>query len=524
LSDASTNVWPSNEYLYVIISEPPLFVGGVNTTLICLFPPVAEEIVGTLGTVQVVAETRFELDESPTLFVARNKTLYSVLFVRPVTTMGETVVSAFINAPPFKEYLYVVIAVPPSLLGGVNDILSCLFVAVTDVIVGALGTTRVVVETTLEPDESPIIFVARSKTLYSVLSLSPVTTMGDVVDDASINACPFNEYLYVVIAVPPLFAGGVNAILICLTPPVTDEIVGASGISNVVAETTEELDESPTTVVARSNTLYSVLLVSPVTIIGEVVVNALTNAAPFNEYLYVVIDEPPLFMGGVNDILICLFPPVTDEIVGAPGIFQVVAEKTFELDESPTVVVARNATLYNVLSFSPVTTMGDDVVNASTNACPFNEYLYVVIAEPPLLVGGKNAILICLFPGVTDNNNGALGLAHVVPDTLFEFDESPNTLLVRNKTLYVVLSVSPVTTMGEVVVPVSTNEPPFNEYLYENDATPSLVGGVNAILICLFVPVTDVIVGGSGIYHVVAVSVEDADELPMEFVATIYTE
>jgi hypothetical protein len=100
--------------------------------------------------------------------------------------------------------------------------------------------------------------VARSKTLYAVLSVRPVTTMGETVDDASINVCPFSAYLYVVIAVPPLFDGDVNAMLSCLFVAVTDEIVGALGSDHVVAETALELDESPTTDVAHSLTLYVV--------------------------------------------------------------------------------------------------------------------------------------------------------------------------------------------------------------------------------------------------------------------------
>ncbi len=82
--------------------------------------------------------------------------------------------------------------------------------------------------------------------------------MGETVVPASTNACPFSAYLYVVIAVPPSFEGGVNSMLSCLFVAVTDEIVGALGSDHVVAETALELDESPTTVVERSVTLYVV--------------------------------------------------------------------------------------------------------------------------------------------------------------------------------------------------------------------------------------------------------------------------
>jgi hypothetical protein len=166
---------------------------------------------------------------------------------------------------------------------------------------------------------------------------------------------------------PPFDAGAVNAILICLFPGVTESIVGAPGSDHVVPETAVELEESPIILVARSKTLYAVLSLSPVTTIGEVVVAASINAPSFNEYLYVVIAVPPLFVGAVNAILICLFPPVTESMVGAPGTIHVVADSVFDIVESPTILVAHNNTLYSVLSFSPDTTMGDDVVDAFTN-------------------------------------------------------------------------------------------------------------------------------------------------------------
>ncbi len=135
----------------------------------------------------------------------------------------------------------------------------------------------------------------------------------------------------------------------------------------MVPETADELDESPTPEVARNVTLYSVLSLSPVTTIGEVVEDASTNACPFNAYLYVVMAEPPLLAGALNDILNCLIPGIMELIVGASGTFQVVAETADELDESPMILAARNNTLYTVLFDKLVTTMGDDVVDASTN-------------------------------------------------------------------------------------------------------------------------------------------------------------
>ncbi len=148
-----------------------------------------------------------------------------------------------------------------------------------------------------------------------------------------------------------------------------------------------------------------------------------------------MIAVPPLLAGGVNAILICLFPGVTESIMGVPGTVHVVTEILLELDESPIELVARNKILYNVLSVKPVIKIGEDEVELSTNACPFNEYLYVVIGVPPLLDGGVNATVIILLPGVADVIVGAPGTFNVVPERLFELTESPTAVVARSKTL-----------------------------------------------------------------------------------------
>lgn len=42
--------------VYDVIAEPPLFIGGVNETVACPFPPVAVPIVGASGTFAGVTE------------------------------------------------------------------------------------------------------------------------------------------------------------------------------------------------------------------------------------------------------------------------------------------------------------------------------------------------------------------------------------------------------------------------------------------------------------------------------------
>ena len=73
----------------------------------------------------------------------------------------------------------------------------------------------------------------------------------------------------------------------------------------MVAESVVEFDESPIALVATMYTLYDVLIANPEIVNGLVVVDAFTNAPLFNEYLYVVIDEPPLLAGAVNATVNC---------------------------------------------------------------------------------------------------------------------------------------------------------------------------------------------------------------------------
>jgi hypothetical protein len=79
--------------VYPVITLPPLFVGATNATLAEAFPAVATTPVGAPGTiivaVGVTAVEAAEAAELPTELVATTVKVYAVLFVKPVTFIGE---------------------------------------------------------------------------------------------------------------------------------------------------------------------------------------------------------------------------------------------------------------------------------------------------------------------------------------------------------------------------------------------------------------------------------------------------
>lgn len=78
--------------VYCIISKPPLSVGGVNVTVACPFPAVAETPVGANGTLAgIIAAEGADASDVPIAFVAVTMNVYEVPFVRPDTIIGEAV-------------------------------------------------------------------------------------------------------------------------------------------------------------------------------------------------------------------------------------------------------------------------------------------------------------------------------------------------------------------------------------------------------------------------------------------------
>jgi hypothetical protein len=88
--------------VYEVMGEPPLEAGGANATVASALPAVALRIVGAPGTPAGV--TLFELAEGgpvPTAFVALTVKVYVIVFVRPITVMGEA--GPLATTPPGAE-------------------------------------------------------------------------------------------------------------------------------------------------------------------------------------------------------------------------------------------------------------------------------------------------------------------------------------------------------------------------------------------------------------------------------------
>jgi hypothetical protein len=128
----------------------------------------------------------------------------------------------------FAVTVYLVMAAPPSLAGGVKLTVAWALPAVAVPIVGAPGVVAGV--TLLDADEAgpvPAAFVAVTVKVYAVPFVRPVTVHGEV---AQVPVCPPEDVaVYEMIAEPPLLAGGVKVTAACALPPVAVPIVGAPG-------------------------------------------------------------------------------------------------------------------------------------------------------------------------------------------------------------------------------------------------------------------------------------------------------
>jgi len=105
--------------------------------------------------------------------------VYVVPFVSPVIVIGDEPPVA-VNPPTFEDTVYVVIAVPPLLLGAVNETVASAFPLTAETDVGASGVVAGVTEL-LAPDdvEVPTAFVAVTVKVYAVPLLKPVIVIGD---------------------------------------------------------------------------------------------------------------------------------------------------------------------------------------------------------------------------------------------------------------------------------------------------------------------------------------------------------
>ena len=304
----------------------------------------------------------------------------------------------------------------------------------------------------------PAALVAVTVNVYAVPLVKPVTVIGDE-PPVALKPPVFEVTVYEVIADPPLLAGALNVIVACPFPAVAVPIVGAPG---TVAGTTALLvfDEIlvPTLFVAVTVNVYVVPFVNPVTVIGDDPPVAL-NPPVFEVTVYVVIDAPPLLLGGVNEIVACPLPDVAVTEVGASGVVAGVTELLLaDALLVPTPFVAVTVNVYVVPFVSPVTISGDDPPVA-VNPPVLDVTVYEVIVELPSLAGGVKVIVACPLPRVAVPIVGASGT--VAGETVLLALEAilvPTLFVAVIVKLYAVPFARPVTTIGELL-PVAVKPP-----------------------------------------------------------------
>jgi hypothetical protein len=127
----------------------------------------------------------------------------------------------------------------------------------------------------------------------------------------------------------------------CPLPAVAVPIVGAFGtVAGVTALLVAEAVLVPAEFCAVTVKVYTVPLVSPVTVIGEPPLVA-EKPPTFEDTVYDVIDDPPLLTGAVNEMVAWPLPATALTLVGVPGTVTGVTELlATELVLVPTAFVA----------------------------------------------------------------------------------------------------------------------------------------------------------------------------------------
>jgi hypothetical protein len=170
-------------------------------------------------------------------------------------------------------------------------------------------------------------------------------------------------------------------------------LVGAPG---TVAGVTELLVEDETLVpaefVAVTVNVYVVPFTKPVTVTGDEPPVAVKPPV-LEVTVYDVTADPPLFTGGVNEIVAWPLPATAVTLVGAFG--TVAGTIVLLVEEAilvPTLFVAVTVNVYVVPFVKPVTVNGDDPPLA-VKLPVFEVTVYDVIDAPPLFTGALNEIV-----------------------------------------------------------------------------------------------------------------------------------
>jgi hypothetical protein len=256
-------------------------------------PAVADSADGAPGVPYGIAVSAPDDTPDPAALTARSRTEYDDAFVSPVTRIGDAVVPVVrvTKSPPFSEYWYVVMALPPVLPLVPKAIDIWLSPAVSATPVGAPGVVYGVAVSVLDPVPTPAAFSACSLIPYAVPFASPVIVMAVEPDihvvDLVYELPLLVEYQYAVMALP-FVVGGVNDMISEVSPDTDERPVGASGTVNGVPVTVSDAAPSPAEFTAFSFTLYVCAFVKPYNITDEPVCAGSSVAyvvAESNKYL-----------------------------------------------------------------------------------------------------------------------------------------------------------------------------------------------------------------------------------------------
>jgi hypothetical protein len=120
-------------------------------------------------------------------------------------------------------------------------------------------------------------------------------------------------------------------------------------------------------------------------------------------------DEPPLLPGALKVIVACPLPLVAVPIVGASGtVAGVTALLVPEEILVPYAFVAVTVNVYVAPFVRPVIVIGD-APPVAVNPPVFEETVYVVIGEPPVLAGAVKVTVALPFPPTATMLVGASG-------------------------------------------------------------------------------------------------------------------
>src|ERR1019366_7560314 len=126
--------------------------------------------------------------------------------------------------------------------------------------------------------------------------------------------------------------------------------------------------------------------------------------------VYAVMAEPPLLVGAVQDTAALASAALADTALGAPGtVLGVTPALASEAVEGPTMLVALTVNLYAVPLVRPVTVALVAPVVVAVRPPGEAVTVYLVTAEPPLLLGAVQDTAAAALPGVAATRVGAPG-------------------------------------------------------------------------------------------------------------------